>query len=122
MIQIKRSTLRGLLYAASNTYPNEFFALLGSRHRNNEIDEVIVVPAIYGRVHTLIKSSLIPIDFKIVGSVHSHPTSQSKPSRADLHSFPVFGSIHLIIPYPFTIESVQAYDSGGRKIELKVVE
>ena len=122
MIEIKSATLGGLLEAARNTFPNEFFALLGSRRRNNLIDEVIVVPAIYGRAHTLVKSGFIPVDFNIAGSVHSHPTSSNKPSKADLHSFPVFGSIHLIISYPFTIENVSAYDSGGRSREFRVVE
>lgn len=122
MILIKRVTLEGLLQAARNTYPNEFFALLGSKHRNEVIDEVIVVPAIYGRAHALIKSGYIPVDFNIVGSVHSHPTHSNKPSKADLHSFPAFGKIHLIISYPFTMESINAYDSSGRKTGWRVVE
>ena len=122
MASIKRATLEGLLGAAKNTYPNEFFALLGSRHRNNIVDEVVVVPAVYGKRHALVKTGLVPLDFSILGSVHSHPGPSNRPSRADLHSFPRFGSIHLIISLPFTMETVGAYDSKGRGIELEVVE
>ncbi len=122
MISIKRATLEGLLEAARNTYPNEFFALLGSTHRNNVIDEVIVVPAVYGQRHTIIRSGLVPLDFNAVGSVHSHPGNSSRPSVADLHSFPSFGRVHFIISYPFTIESTNAYSASGKELEWRTVE
>lgn len=122
MILIKRATLEGLLEAASNTYPNEFFALLGSTHRNNVIDEVIVVPAVYGKRHTIIRSGLMPLDFNVTGSVHSHPGNSNRPSVADLHSFPGFGSVNFIISYPFTIESTNAYSASGKELKWGIVE
>jgi len=122
MIRVKRATLEGILEAARNTYPNEFFALLGSSHRSNVIDEVIVVPAVYGKTHALVKSWLKPVDFSIMGSVHSHPGPSNRPSKADLHSFPSFGRIHFIISYPFNLESASAYDSTGKKLEWAVAE
>ena len=122
MYTIKRATLEGLLEAAANTYPNEFFALLGSSRKNNVIDEVVIVPAVYGRSHTLVKTGHIPLDLKVMGSIHSHPGPSAKPSKADLHSFPAFGSIHLIISHPFSMNSVAAYDVAGHRIEVKVAE
>ena len=96
--------------------------MLGSTRKNNTVDEVIMVPAVYGTHHALVKSGHYPLDFNAVGSVHSHPGRSNKPSKADLHSFPKFGSVHLIIAYPFNLESVQAFDVNGREIELEVVE
>ncbi len=122
MISIKRATLEGLLEAARNTYPNEFFALLGSTHRNSTIDEVVMVPTVYGKAHAIIKSGLVPVDFNIIGSIHSHPGNSNKPSVADLHSFPSFGSVHFIISYPFTIERINVYSARGKELEWKVVE
>jgi len=120
-IQIKRNIIEGIIEAARNTYPKEFFALLGSSDKK-VIDELIVVPAIYGFGHVLVRSYLIPIDFKIVGSVHSHPEKMNNPSSADIKSFSEFGDIHLIIAWPFDINSIQAYDVSGKPINWQVID
>jgi len=122
LIEIKKGTIEGLLEAAKNTYPKEFFALLGSTRKNNTVDEVIIVPAVYGTHHALVKSGYYPLDFKAVGSVHSHPGPSNKPSKADIHSFPSFGRIHLIISFPFNLENVKAFNIEGKELELGVVE
>jgi len=122
MVKIKRATIEGLMEASRNTYPNEFFALIGSKHRNSIIDDVIIVPAVYGKTHAIIKTSLIPIDFSIMGSIHSHPGRNNNPSRADIHSFPAFGSIHFIISYPFTSESTRSFDVKGNEIKWEAIE
>ncbi|MCX8189647.1 MAG: Mov34/MPN/PAD-1 family protein [Candidatus Diapherotrites archaeon] len=121
MLKIKRSLLECISEAAKNTYPREFFALLG-RSKNEVIDELIVVPSVYGKTHVLVKSHLIPIDSKIAGSVHSHPANSSKPSAEDIGSFPIFGEVHLIISWPFSIENIKAYDVFGKEIHWVVVE
>ncbi len=122
MIEIKKGTIEGLLEAAKNTYPKEFFALLGSTGKNNTIDEVIIVPAVYGTQHALVKGGYYPLDFNAVGSVHSHPGSSNKPSKADIHSFPSFGRIHLILSFPYNLENAKAFSAEGKELELEVVE
>jgi len=122
VIEIKKDTIEGLLEAAKNTYPKEFFALLGSTRKNNTIDEVIIVPAVYGTQHALVKGGHYPLDFNSVGSVHSHPGPSNKPSRADIHSFPSFGRVHLIISFPFNLENVKAFNVNGKEVELDVVQ
>ncbi|MEM4662757.1 MAG: Mov34/MPN/PAD-1 family protein [Candidatus Diapherotrites archaeon] len=121
IFRIKKDVLEGIIEAVKNTYPREFFALLGSSN-DKIIDEIIVVPAIYGSTHVLIKSNLIPFDSKIVGSVHSHPIGLPKPSTEDLRHFSNFGDVHLIISWPFSIDSIKAYDVHGKEIELVIVE
>lgn len=121
MIQIKRHVIETIIEAAKSTHPKEFFALLGSTD-GKVIDELIIVPAVYGYGHTLIKAGLIPVDFNIAGSVHSHPGKVNMPSNADLHSFPGFGRIHLIIAWPFNINTIKAFDSTGNELEWKVIE
>ena len=121
MILIKRDVIETIIEAAKNTYPKEFFALLGST-KSSIVDELVVVPAIYGYGHTLIRSGLIPIDFNIVGSVHSHPGSSNMPSKADLNSFANFGRIHLIIAWPFNMDTIEVYDINGEKLAWRVIE
>lgn len=121
MLKIKKQVLDGIAEAAKNTYPKEFFALLG-KDKNGVIEELIIVPSTYGKTHVLVKSHLIPIDSKIAGSVHSHPINSSKPSKEDISSFPNFGEVHLIISWPFRIEDVKAYDVFGKEISWVIVE
>ncbi len=121
MLRIKRAILEGLLDAAKNTYPNEFFALLGSRNRNGVIDEVVVVPAVFGKQHAIVKGR-IPVDFSIIGSVHSHPGRSNMPSQADIRSFPSFGKVHFIISFPFNIENVNVVDLRGKKTEWGITK
>lgn len=105
--------------AAGNTYPDEFFSLLGGDRKRLLIDELVVVPAIYGRNYTLIKTYLMPFDSRIMGSVHSHPGHSAKPSPGDLNTFERFGNIHLIICQPFNIGDIAAYDRSGNRVEFR---
>lgn len=114
--------MEDLLLAARNTYPNEFFALLGGDKKGSVIDEFVVVPAVYGKNFAMVHTNLVPFDMRVLGSVHSHPSRNWRPSGADLSSFGKFGGINLIIAYPFDINSVRAFDIEGRKLEIEVLE
>ncbi len=121
MWRIKRAVLLDLLEAAGNAYPNEFFALLGGNKKEKMIDEIIVVPAEYGRTSTLIKTWLVPFDSRIAGSAHSHPGNYNFPSRADLSSFAQFGELHLIMAQPYNLNSTRAFNVKGGQEKVEVV-
>ncbi len=121
-VKIKRATLEAIAQAARNLYPNEFFALLGSSGKNGIIDEIVMIPSIYGKQHASFRLDLVPVDFSIKGSAHSHPGPAATPSRGDLRAFAKTGEIHLIISYPFNIENARMFDVKGREIEWSVAE
>ncbi len=120
--KIKESTLEDILEASRNTYPNEFMALLGGDKKAGVVDEIVIVPATYGREHAIIHTNQVPMDFRIMGSVHSHPSPNAFPSKGDLRTFPRLGEIHFIIAYPFDLNSTRAFDSAGNEIEFEVIE
>jgi proteasome lid subunit RPN8/RPN11 len=64
---------------------------------------------------------MIPNDSNAAGSVHSHPNGVLQPSDADLATFGR-GQVHLIIGYPYTRESWQAFDRKGHPTDLPVVK
>ena len=121
MWKIKLATLESILLAARNTYPNEFMSLLGGSRQAKNIDELVVVPAVFGETFTLVQTHLIPFDQRIVGSVHSHPSGRASPSAEDLNAFSAFGDIHLIVGEPFALDSVRAYTVAGKAVRLQVV-
>ena len=122
MYLIKKETLEMIIHAAKNTYPKEFIGLLGSRLENNVIDELILTHSEYGDSTSSIYMDSKPVDNSIIGSVHSHPTNSNNPSDEDIHSFPKFGKIHLIISYPFNINAIKMFDSKGKLVEFKVIQ
>lgn len=121
MYFIKKETIEMIIHAARNAYPKEFIGLLGSRMENNCIDELILMHSVYGDGMSSIYMESKPVDRNIIGSVHSHPSHSNEPSDEDIHSFPKFGKIHLIISFPFNMNTIKMFDSKGEKIEFKVL-
>ena len=119
-MKIKKSAIENICDAARNTYPNEFIALLGSK--DGVIEELVVLPATYGRNFSSLRIDLLPPDSSVVGNIHSHPSPNATPSKADIHVFRKTGQMHLIIAYPFSSESIKAYNAEGNSIELEVIE
>lgn len=64
---------------------------------------------------------MLPIDFSIVGAVHSHPSGNLTPSTRDLnHSF---GRIIMIVGFPSMNEqNVAVYNRDGEKLTLQIAE
>ena len=122
MARIRKGTMEAITLAARNVYPNEFPALLSSKKNGNTIDEFVLAPATYGKTFSSIRLDLVPYDNSIRGSAHSHPSPNASPSKGDLRAFKSMGKIHLIIAYPFSFESIRAYDQSGKEAKIDVVE
>jgi proteasome lid subunit RPN8/RPN11 len=119
---IRRAAFEFILEAARNVYPKEFSGLL--RGEKNLITESLVIPlTTYGNKFATTRFDMIPIDHTIIGSVHSHPSSNFTPSSADLRYFGRLGKVHLIIKYPHEkLADIAAYDRDGKRVELVLVD
>jgi len=120
VVAIRRKTLRMILEASKDTYPKEFAAIL--RAEEGVITELLLLPGtISGDVHAVFQLHMLPIDFSVVGTVHSHPSGNYQPSDADRNLFSHFGRVHIIAGMPYTEATWQAYDHNGVPRELRVV-
>lgn len=121
--KIKRKCLDLILECAKSNYPNEFGGLLRvDADEKRTIIEIVVLPGtIFGESHAIFKLHMLPIDFSIVGTVHSHPSPFAHPSDADLQLFGKYGKTHIIAATPFNNSSWKAYDYRGKEIEIVVV-
>ena len=121
--KIKRECLELILESSKSTYPNEFGGLLrADAERKDTIIEIIIIPGtISGDSHAIFKLHMLPIDFSIVGTAHSHPSPNFCPSEADLLLFRKYGKVHIVAAYPFTLSSWMGYDFNGNAIEIKIV-
>lgn len=106
--------------AARNSFPNEFVAVL--RAEKGIITEILLLPGtISGEQSGLLRLHMLPIDFSVVGTVHSHPSFSNLPSEADIQMFSRFGYVHLITCAPFNMNSWKAYDRNGNVFDLEVI-
>jgi proteasome lid subunit RPN8/RPN11 len=121
--KIERKCLNLIFEAAKSTYPNEFGGLLRVDTDNKDIiSELIILPGtIQGDSHTIFNLHMMPIDFYIVGTVHSHPSISFYPSNADLLLFQKKGKIHIISAYPYNFKSYRSYNRFGKMVNLEIV-
>ncbi|GGM72428.1 metalloprotease [Thermogymnomonas acidicola] len=120
MWSIKRRTLLMIMEASKSSYPKEFGAFL--RAYKDVIYEIAVLPGtIQGDHHTIFLMYTKPIDFSIVGTVHSHPSGVRIPSDEDLHMFSNTGPVHIIVGYPFGEGDFTAFRRDGREVEVRVI-
>lgn len=120
-MKIKKEALEFILGVSGRFYPDEFGGML--RGRGDVIEEVLVIPAsTYGDGFVSTRLDMVPIDHSIIGSVHSHPVGDFRPSDADLRFFGKTGFVHLIAKKPYrSLRDVAAYDRAGNRIGLEVV-
>jgi proteasome lid subunit RPN8/RPN11 len=118
---IKKSLIEFIIEASKDTFPNEFYAKL--LQKQGVISEFSIIRTISGRTHAIPFTYMEPPDvfFQTAGTVHSHPSGNNWPSGADLDFFSKMGNTHIIIGYPYTETTWQAYNMAGEPIELEVV-
>jgi len=121
--KIKEKCLDLIMECSKSSHPNEFGGLLRvDIDKKDTIIELIMLPGtISGESHAIFKLHMLPIDFTIVGSVHSHPSPSAMPSDADLSLFRKHGKVHIIAAYPYNHNSWKAYDKNGDEIELSII-
>lgn len=127
---IAAETLEFVLDAAAETHPNEYMGLLrgetaqslGLDRTGMVVTDVLVIPGTESNpVSATVRSSMIPNDLRAVGSVHSHPNGNLRPSDADLAAFGS-GTIHIIVGEPYRRDSWRAFDRAGTPRALDVID
>jgi proteasome lid subunit RPN8/RPN11 len=122
--KITQRCLDLIFESSKSNYPQEFGALLRvDRVDKNTIIEVVLLPGtISGDSHAIFHLHMLPIDYSIVGTVHSHPSSIVRPSNADLDLFSHFGRIHIIVGVsPYGDISWKSYDYIGNAVAIEIV-
>ena len=123
-VSISQKLLGAVFEGAKRLYPRETILLLRGKKSNDTIRvlELVVPPlAVHGRGFANVPLHMLPMDFSIVGTVHSHPSGNLAPSDVDFNHF--FGRILMIVGFPFAgAENVVVYNSNGEKLRLQITE
>lgn len=117
---ITSKVLKMMFAAARDTHPREFACFM--RADDGVITEILLAPGtISSGRYAVLRHHMLPLDFSVVGSAHSHPTPNAIPSDADLHMFQNTGPVHIIIGFPYNMNSWRAYSRNGEEISLRVI-
>jgi len=121
-VTIPREILAMVLESAKTLHPKEtIFLLRGKAAKNSfSVSELVIPPtATYGRGFSTFPMHMLPIDFSIVGTVHSHPSGNLAPSSVDLNNS--MGRVIVIVAFPYGGENnVAAYNRDGKRLTLQV--
>lgn len=122
-VVVNRSVIRSILDYAKACHPKEGILLLkGSLSKDRiTVNEVEIPPlAVHGFGFSNFPLHMLPLDFSVVGTAHSHPSGVLRPSITDLNKF--YGRIMIIAAYPYrSEENVAVFDREGRSIEYEIV-
>jgi proteasome lid subunit RPN8/RPN11 len=119
---IERKMLIYILKTAREVHPREMILVLRGKTKKNltTITDLIVPPlATHGEGFSGFPPYMLPMDFSLIGTVHSHPSGVAKPSSADLNY--AFGKIIMIVTFPYNDEEdVVVYNHSGEEIPLRI--
>jgi len=123
-VSVSAELLDSIFEGAKRLYPKETFLLLRGKKSKNSIrvTDLVVPPlAVYGYGFANLPFHMLPMDFSVVGTVHSHPSGNINPSSVDLNHF--FGRILMIVGFPFaSAQNVAVYGSNGEKLRLQITK
>ncbi|MEZ5335301.1 MAG: Mov34/MPN/PAD-1 family protein [Methanolobus sp.] len=114
---IAKETLEFIMEVSKSTYPKEFAGLMETK--DGVITDILILPGTESsEVNAILKLFMMP-NIAAAGSVHSHPSSIIKPSKADLRLFSKTGTHHIIVGHPYGPDNWKCFNGSGKKYILK---
>jgi len=120
-VVLTTAALRQIISFGRENHPNEFSALLEGKIKNGTLT---ITHVVYQHYEADDRSAIIhlnyPMSTNVIGTVHSHPTPDNRPSAADKRYFNKYGFVNFIIAKPYTLRSLACYDGKGRPLSFSV--
>jgi proteasome lid subunit RPN8/RPN11 len=122
-VVVNKELLDAIFEGAKRLYPKETVMLLRGKRKKDSIQvtDLLVPPlATYGHGFSNLPLHMLPMDFSLVGMVHSHPSGNLSASDFDLNHF--FGRIMMIVGYPYASEhDLAVYNYSGEKLPVEII-
>jgi len=122
-VLIEQIVIDSILSYAQHFHPREGILLLRGKADKHKIliDDVLIPPlATHGYSFSNFPLHMLPTDFSIMGTAHSHPSGVLTPSVGDLNNF--YGRIMVIAAYPYQSEqNVAVFNREGTPIKYEII-
>lgn len=119
-MKIAKDTLSFILEVSKSSAPQEFAGLLSAE--GDIITDVVIVPGTESSEESAVMQLFMLPNIPTIGTVHSHPSANLKPSRQDLELFERKGKYHIIVAMPYNMSSWACYNNKGEPLKLEVVD
>jgi proteasome lid subunit RPN8/RPN11 len=122
-VVITRMAANGIISYSKGLHPNEAILILRGKasHEKVTVDGLIIPPfASSGPYYSGFSNFFLPYDSSYVGTAHSHPGGSNRPSLEDLNRG-FYGSVSIIIAYPYEDDTMAAYDETGSALEIQLI-
>ena len=122
-VVIYRSAVESILSYARALHPKEGVLLLRGKAYTNRIlvEEVVIPPlAAHGHGFSNFPLHMLPNDYSIMGTAHSHPSGLLRPSIEDLNHF--YGRLMIIVAHPYESErQIAMLDRDGNAVMYEII-
>jgi proteasome lid subunit RPN8/RPN11 len=122
IVRFEQSVVDSILSHALDMYPREAILLLRGKKDKDEIliDQIVLPPlATHGLRFSAFSGFMLPMDLRVMGVSHSHPSGNSQPSVQDLNH--IYGRIMVIAAYPFqSYSDIAVFDKDGRRLQWQL--
>jgi len=120
-IRVERTLLEEMLAFAKECHPQEAILLLRGEAKKDAITLTDYLFPPYATTNSVSASYpiyMLPIDFSIMGTMHSHPSGSLETSAVDMTN--MYGRFSMITAYPYGLGDVAAYNKQGERIMVRL--
>ena len=122
-VLVGRELLGEMLMFAKDRHPKEAILMLrGSVKKESIIITDYLFPP-YATTNSVSASYpiyMLPIDFSIVGTAHSHPSGSLELSAQDMNN--IYGRISLLLSFPYGLGDVAAYNKQAERLVVEITD
>lgn len=122
-VVMTRMAANGIISYSRGHHPNEAILILRGKATRDRItvDGLAIPPfASSGPYFSGFSDFFLPFDSSYIGTAHSHPGRSNRPSLEDLNRG-FYGSVSIIIAYPYEDDTMAAYDRSGDELEIEIL-
>ncbi|MCX6648295.1 MAG: Mov34/MPN/PAD-1 family protein [Candidatus Bathyarchaeota archaeon] len=122
-ILVDKGLLEEMLSFARDRHPKEAILMLRGKVTKESItltDYLFPPFATTDSVSASYPIHMLPIDFSIVGTVHSHPSGSLNLSTQDINH--MYGRFSMLMVFPYGLGDVAAFNKQGERLVVRVTD
>ena len=122
-VLVERGLLGEMLMFAKERHPKEAVLMLRGKVSRESITITDYLFPPYATTNSVSASypiHMLPIDFSIVGTAHSHPSGSLQLSAVDMNN--MYGRISVLMGFPYGLGDVAAFNKQAERLIVRVTD
>jgi proteasome lid subunit RPN8/RPN11 len=122
-VLVEKGLLGEMLMFAKDRHPKEAVLMLRGNVKKESITVTDYLFPPFATTNSISASypiHMLPIDFSIVGTAHSHPSGSLQLSAQDMNN--IYGRISIVMGFPYGLEDVAAYNKQAERLLVKLID